>query len=287
MGYIFISYSHQDKTYVHQLADVLSNNGFEIWIDDRIDYGTQWPIVIETAIDRCESFILVASENSRNSKWVRNELTRADRLQKQIFPVLLSGEPWLEFESTQYFDVRDRNLPDGKFFESLRSSESRRFEILRDSTNGSWAVYHDEAGNFSFRYPSIGSMSKQEDGTIQIDLPIVEGTNLRQKKLLVHFKNNGDFSSAPLKDMWHIDSTKYVDILGLKFLVESAWDAGMMKSHEWVAYTTMKQESVVTISLYLRSISPGVFTPGDITHVDLVAEKELILYVVTSFNWSD
>jgi hypothetical protein len=232
MGYIFISYSHQDKTYVHQLADVLSSNGFEIWIDDRIDYGTQWPIVIETAIDHCESLILVASENSHRSKWVQNELTRANRLYKQLFPVLLSGEPWLEFEAIQYFDVRDGSLPNNRFFENLRNSENRKFEFLRDSTNGPWAVYRDEAHNFSFRYPSIGSMSKPQDDTIQIDLPIAEGTNLSQKQLLIHFKDNGDFSSTPLKDMWHIDSTKYVDILGLTFLVETAWEVGMMKLHE-------------------------------------------------------
>jgi len=285
MGYTFISYSHQDKTYVHQLADFLNRNGFEIWMDDRIDFGTQWPIVIETAIDHCENLILVASENSRTSKWVQNELSRANRLEKQIFPILLRGEPWLEFEATQYFDVRDGNVPNDRFVQSLRSSENRQYEIFRDSTQVQWVVHRDEEHNFSFRYPPGGSMSLSEGGTIQIDLPISEGTNLSQKRLQIHFKKNGDFSSAPLKDMWHIDNTKYVNIFGLTFLVENAWDAGMMKLHEWIAYTTMKQQDVVTMCLYIRSVSPGVYPPGTITHVDLAAEKELILYLVTSFNW--
>ena len=43
MGHIFISYSHTDKEYVYKLADAMQSEGLEIWIDDRIDYGTRWP----------------------------------------------------------------------------------------------------------------------------------------------------------------------------------------------------------------------------------------------------
>jgi hypothetical protein len=46
MGHIFISYSHKDKAYVHRLAEALQNENFDVWIDDRIDYGTRWPLVI-------------------------------------------------------------------------------------------------------------------------------------------------------------------------------------------------------------------------------------------------
>lgn len=46
MGHIFISYSHKDLSYIHKLAEALVNEGFEVWIDDRIDYGDEWPMVI-------------------------------------------------------------------------------------------------------------------------------------------------------------------------------------------------------------------------------------------------
>ena len=72
MGYIFISYSHKDKEYIHRLQDALQTEGFEVWIDDRIDYGDEWPKVIQDRLDACDAFILVATENSYKSKWVQN-----------------------------------------------------------------------------------------------------------------------------------------------------------------------------------------------------------------------
>ncbi len=41
MGHIFISYSHDDTDYAHRLADALQAEGFDVWIDARIDYGSQ------------------------------------------------------------------------------------------------------------------------------------------------------------------------------------------------------------------------------------------------------
>ena len=39
MGHIFISYSHKDKKYVENLEKKLLDEGFDVWIDHRIDYG--------------------------------------------------------------------------------------------------------------------------------------------------------------------------------------------------------------------------------------------------------
>lgn len=119
MGHIFISYSHKDKDYVHKLQEVLQTEGFEIWIDDRIDYGAEWPKVIQDRLDECEVFIVVVSENAYKSKWVQNEVARAGRKKKPIFPLLLHGEPWLSVEATQYIDVSDGSLPSSKFYERL------------------------------------------------------------------------------------------------------------------------------------------------------------------------
>jgi hypothetical protein len=52
-GFAFVSYSHTDRGYATRLADYLAENGVVCWIDHRLDYGTQWPDVIETQIDAC------------------------------------------------------------------------------------------------------------------------------------------------------------------------------------------------------------------------------------------
>jgi formylglycine-generating enzyme required for sulfatase activity len=132
MSYIFISYSHKDKAYVHRLQQGLQHEGFEVWIDDRIDYGTEWPKVIQKRLDECDAFIVVVSENAYASKWVQNEVARAARKKKTVFPLLLQGDPWLSVEATQYFDVTNGSLPDEKFYQRLSSVVLRQKAGKRD-----------------------------------------------------------------------------------------------------------------------------------------------------------
>ena len=121
MGHIFVSYSHKDTKYAHELADSLQNMGFEVWIDERLDYGAQWPQELQKQLDGCAAFILIMSRHSYASEWVQSELQRAKRKLKPIFPLLLDGdEPWLSVESTQYYDVRESAGPDPKFYSDLK-----------------------------------------------------------------------------------------------------------------------------------------------------------------------
>jgi hypothetical protein len=120
MSYIFISYSHEDKEYAHRLEKKLKPKGFEVWLDDRINYGSQWPDEIEKRLDGCKALILIMTPRSKRSEWVQNELNRAKRKKKNIFPLLLEGdEPWLSVEATQYVDVRNGILPPEDFYDSL------------------------------------------------------------------------------------------------------------------------------------------------------------------------
>ena len=121
MGHIFISYSHKDTKYAHGLANHLKHMGFDIWIDERLDYGSQWPYEIQKQLDSCDAFLLIMSPRSFASDWVQSELQRAKRKLKPIFPLLLEGdEPWLSVESTQYYDVRGDVFPDDKFYAAIK-----------------------------------------------------------------------------------------------------------------------------------------------------------------------
>ena len=133
MGHIFISYSHKDTTYAHGLADHLRNMGFDIWMDERLDYGSQWPLEIQKQLDACAAFILIMTPRAFASDWVQSELQRAKRKLKPIFPLLLEGnEPWLSVESTQYYDVRGEKFPDTRFYSAIKRvvSTSQRAEII-------------------------------------------------------------------------------------------------------------------------------------------------------------
>ena len=79
MGHIFISYSHKDTAYAHKLASALQKKGLEVWIDERLDYGSQWPHEIQKQLDACSAFIVIMSPRSFASEWVQSELQRAKR----------------------------------------------------------------------------------------------------------------------------------------------------------------------------------------------------------------
>ena len=121
MNHIFISYSHKDTNYAYKLADALQSKGFDVWIDARLDYGSQWPLEIQKQLDACGAFILIMSPRAFASEWVQSELQRAKRKLRPIFPLLLEGdEPWLSVESTQFYDVRGEKIPDAKFYSTLK-----------------------------------------------------------------------------------------------------------------------------------------------------------------------
>ena len=81
------------------------------------------PKVIQDRLDGCSAFIVVMSSRSYESDWVQNELARAKRMRKDIFPILIEGDgPWVSVEATQYFDDRYEDLPDSDFFNRLLST---------------------------------------------------------------------------------------------------------------------------------------------------------------------
>ena len=132
MAHIFISYSHKDKAYVSKLYEALTARGFDAWIDDRIDYGSEWPREIERRLDACDALVLVMTPQAHGSEWVHNELSRAQRLRKPVFPLLLEGEgPWLSVEAKQYVDVRGKRLPPEDFYDRLEKVAPRSRTLPR------------------------------------------------------------------------------------------------------------------------------------------------------------
>lgn len=119
---VFISYSRDDQNYVDRLAEWLRTSGIPVWLDHNIDYGDTWTRQIEKQLDASDAVVVVMSVSSRESTWVGREIARAERKQKPTFPILLSGDPFLQFETTQYEDVKDGSLPSPRFADTLASS---------------------------------------------------------------------------------------------------------------------------------------------------------------------
>src|SRR5688572_12225611 len=115
MSHIFISYSKLNKEYADALKNFLQEQGFDVWIDDRIDTGDRWWKVIAKAIRECNAFLVVMTPEAYESEWVENECMLARQLKKPVFPLLLSGENWDLFVSIQFHDVTGGSMPKDDF----------------------------------------------------------------------------------------------------------------------------------------------------------------------------
>jgi hypothetical protein len=130
-SHVFISYSKKNRTYARSLANHLVSLGFDIWIDDRIDYGDDWWRTIFRAIVNARAFIVIMTDDSDSSQWVQREVTIADKNKIPCFPLWLSGdfqtsENWSIFVRTQYADVRDGKLPHDDFYIRLEQVAPRK-----------------------------------------------------------------------------------------------------------------------------------------------------------------
>jgi WD40 repeat protein len=86
----FISYSHRDSGFVHELKDVLEEAGHVVWIDaDDIPAGAPWRRELGSGIEAADSFVFVLSPDSLASEECAVELRRARELGKRLIPVLL------------------------------------------------------------------------------------------------------------------------------------------------------------------------------------------------------
>jgi class 3 adenylate cyclase len=89
---LFISHSHLDRAFVQsQLLVPLKSLGQQPWCaTDDIPKGALWPAAIRTALSECHWMVVVISENSKHSDWVRLEVDMAiglGRFSGRIIPV--------------------------------------------------------------------------------------------------------------------------------------------------------------------------------------------------------
>jgi hypothetical protein len=84
MADIFISYSKADRTLVLRLSTYLEAEGWKVWWDKSLSAGDEFRDEIMKQIASARAVIVVWTENSVNSKWVRAEAGVADRSKKLI-----------------------------------------------------------------------------------------------------------------------------------------------------------------------------------------------------------
>lgn len=119
-GHVFISYSRTDGDYAYKLADHLRGHGLEVWIDSRIEPSDSWWRSIVEAIEGCGAFVVLMTPAAEESKWVEREVLLADQKNKPAFPILLKGNPFPIYVSTQHTPITGDVMPPELFITRLR-----------------------------------------------------------------------------------------------------------------------------------------------------------------------
>jgi HEAT repeat protein len=118
IGQVFLSYSRKDEESMSLIAKYLRAQGVKVWVDnEKLIPGTPiWEDEIEKAIRNAVAIVVVLSPDSKNSEWVKREMTMADQYQKRVFPVLINGDEKnsisLRLINRQFVDLR-KNWEEG------------------------------------------------------------------------------------------------------------------------------------------------------------------------------
>src|SRR5215467_1366894 len=102
MHELFISYCRHDSGAANALADTLSKVGLSVWLDrEAIQEGDAFDTQIEEAIAQTRVVIVIWSEHSVKSHWVRAEAAYALAKHKLLPISIDQSEPPLQFMQIQ------------------------------------------------------------------------------------------------------------------------------------------------------------------------------------------
>lgn len=87
--YIFVSYARLDKAFVYNTLQILHDAKVNVWYDEGIPPSTEWVEEIAQAIKKSSLFVLFMSPQAVSSRFVRNEISYAVSLDKNILTIYL------------------------------------------------------------------------------------------------------------------------------------------------------------------------------------------------------
>src|SRR5688572_27759398 len=105
MASVFLSYDREDATRARSIAQALEKAGHSVWWDRHIKGGAQYAKEIEQALAAADAVVVLWSERSVESAWVRDEAA-AGRDSGRLVPVRLDAtSPPLGFRQYQTIDL--------------------------------------------------------------------------------------------------------------------------------------------------------------------------------------
>ncbi|MBL8132465.1 MAG: toll/interleukin-1 receptor domain-containing protein, partial [Anaerolineae bacterium] len=110
---VFISYKHENDSFIKALKERIQAAGFDVWIDkDLLRVGEDWRQEIDNAIKASFCLIVVMSPGAFESPYVTYEWAYALGIGLRVLPVMVSATPMHpRMETIQYIDFTDHFSP--------------------------------------------------------------------------------------------------------------------------------------------------------------------------------
>jgi hypothetical protein len=105
MASVFLSYDREDAARARSVALALEKAGHSVWWDRQISGGAEYGTEIEEALGRAEAVVVLWSERSVRSAWVRDEAAAGRDAGKLVPARLDSTEPPMGFRQYQTVDL--------------------------------------------------------------------------------------------------------------------------------------------------------------------------------------
>ncbi len=131
----FISHSSRDKPFVRRLASDLFANGVRVWLDEQqILVGDSVPEKIAQGLASSDFFLLVVTESSSSSPWVKKELSHAlvaeiEQKKVTVLPLRIDNAPVPETVTEKLYAAFRSSYEVG--FKSLLTSIEGKFNDIR------------------------------------------------------------------------------------------------------------------------------------------------------------
>lgn len=125
-AFLFVCYAHEDRGTVYPELRWLRDQGFNIWYDEGIAPGEEWPDRIARAIEQAEHFLFYVTPSSAASRVCRDEVNLALAEHKPVTtvylkPTTLTGGLKLSLSTSQAL-VRDHFRSLGDYRRQLKGA---------------------------------------------------------------------------------------------------------------------------------------------------------------------
>ncbi|HJS40322.1 MAG TPA: toll/interleukin-1 receptor domain-containing protein, partial [Sphingomicrobium sp.] len=119
MAKVFLSYDHEDQRRAASVATALEKAGHSVWWDQHIEGGAEYNNAIEIAVEDADVVVVLWSERSVRSAWVRDEAAEGRDSGKLVPVALDSAKPPMGFRQFQTIDLSGSRGSQNKSLEQL------------------------------------------------------------------------------------------------------------------------------------------------------------------------